>query len=58
MLDQIYIIITDKSGDTALKVSEGIGSKAYIKLLQEPYVLGRLVKEAEEGLEIKGELDK
>jgi hypothetical protein len=58
MLDKIYIIITDKLGDTVLSIIEEIGSEEYTKLLQEPYLLQRLVSEAKEGLEIKGELDK
>ena len=60
MLSSLNIFITDSKGDTILAISEPIGAKqpseALERLLNEPFLISRLISDANTVLDIKREM--
>ncbi len=56
-LETAYIVLTDKSGETALSICLPVDSVEFSELLRERYLMSRLVSEASLGIEVGDELD-
>lgn len=60
MLSSLNIFITDTKGDTVLALSEPITperrTEGLIRLMNEPYLISRLIKDAQTAIELKKEI--
>lgn len=59
MLKSLFIVIDSDSGDTPISLKIALSDKERMKLiLGEPYLISRLIKDAEDYLKLKAEMTK